>query len=1279
MTGADQPVIASFVAPGHLSGRTSVAANLAWMLASSGQDVLVVDWDFRGTSIHDYLRPFLVDEVTGTGIGAVLGGELAAALSRAADLGSLATGPLDVGPVLRRYVPAAGRPGTRLDVLEHRLTPARDAYTTEAVIAFTELRARLLASQYDYVLVDGPPSGTGPAALLEGRLADRVVLCFPSRAADAGAAARLAVEIVSESPAQARIIAVPTFLDHTDPGHASEQTADLRRILLRALDKAPVPAGDTLRQVVPIPFHTMLDVLVPLVFDRDEQREPLLIAYEQLLKAITDDRVPALPAHTRSLTGRYRDLIRSRSGASSPESRRVDLVYCAADRPWVDWIADQLTGAGAQVGTLCLDLEPGPPPSGAVIVAGSGLTLERAGLDGGQGPDLLVLRVAPDAEEVAGTHGVVLYDCAPAQARWRLLAALAMSGEPLPGEPARLPSTGPGPVAGFNVPACDRATAHRAREFEALRDALRAAEHGSRALITGGSGTGKTHLAKEYAHRYAHEYRVAWFVPARTRQTARRSLVELAGRIGAVAGDEEDLPAAALHRAADDYRPYLIIYDDVTDVGALAGLVPDDGSGHVIYTRTPETPDESPDPRTGTLVRLPSLDRDEARRTLRGQLRDVAEEHLDTLLDAVGTDPLTIRLTAGCLRAASRVLRAGDAMHAGEASAVVVQQFLRALPQRSADRLADVARCLLELLTTYPDGHAVAALALMCANLSPDGVALRLVRSSAFLSGLVTATGRDDMSTARDDMATGRDDEDTLPLANDAAEIEVLLANAAAFELFGVDWGGRRELRMHRMIQKALREVTDPARMRSIRWTTMLALSAYAPNDAEYLAGDGAAALEILAPHVEPVGALGERQLTAVRRWVVVHVGSIARTGTVEERQEALGLVDRVRDAWGERAADPLGVRLAMHHADLLRSLGRNTEALRIDMAMRDLPQSSPAGGQLRAALNRRGTPGDLRGVGAFGRALTEDKRIYRALRTMLGPDHPQTLQARHNLAVSNYLDGRQVDAARREEETYHARLRLDENDILTWWCAIDLAIFRRELGELTDSRLLLTLAADRLRGIVGVDDHPQIYRAMAARAVTERRSGDPHSARTYSSKASVGYRKTLGDQSLVTQGAQLSMAIDYSLTGDMTYALEVAGGNLAEFRRQLEPGHPFIAICLTNVAGIQRRAGKAAEAVRSAEEAVTIFTRLSRSHPWTVAARTNQANALAAAGETDEAVTVHADAVQTAGRFLPIRHPYLAVLAGNAGFVRGPAAGSAAPDSAGNGPVDIDIEVPST
>src|SRR5262252_211616 len=43
------------------SGRTMALANVAWILASNGYDVLLIDWDLEAPGLHRYLRPFLVD------------------------------------------------------------------------------------------------------------------------------------------------------------------------------------------------------------------------------------------------------------------------------------------------------------------------------------------------------------------------------------------------------------------------------------------------------------------------------------------------------------------------------------------------------------------------------------------------------------------------------------------------------------------------------------------------------------------------------------------------------------------------------------------------------------------------------------------------------------------------------------------------------------------------------------------------------------------------------------------------------------------------------------------------------------------------------------------------------------------------------------------------------------------------------------------------------------------------------------------------------------------
>ena len=43
------------------TGRSMALANVAWILASGGKRVLVVDWDLEAPGLHHYFRPFLPD------------------------------------------------------------------------------------------------------------------------------------------------------------------------------------------------------------------------------------------------------------------------------------------------------------------------------------------------------------------------------------------------------------------------------------------------------------------------------------------------------------------------------------------------------------------------------------------------------------------------------------------------------------------------------------------------------------------------------------------------------------------------------------------------------------------------------------------------------------------------------------------------------------------------------------------------------------------------------------------------------------------------------------------------------------------------------------------------------------------------------------------------------------------------------------------------------------------------------------------------------------------
>ena len=44
------------------SGRSMALANVAWVLASNGERVLVIDWDLEAPGLHRYFAPFLTDK-----------------------------------------------------------------------------------------------------------------------------------------------------------------------------------------------------------------------------------------------------------------------------------------------------------------------------------------------------------------------------------------------------------------------------------------------------------------------------------------------------------------------------------------------------------------------------------------------------------------------------------------------------------------------------------------------------------------------------------------------------------------------------------------------------------------------------------------------------------------------------------------------------------------------------------------------------------------------------------------------------------------------------------------------------------------------------------------------------------------------------------------------------------------------------------------------------------------------------------------------------------------
>jgi len=62
MTNLSKDQIITFYSYKGGPGRSMTLANVAWILASNGKQVLVVDWDLEAPGIHRYFAPFLDDK-----------------------------------------------------------------------------------------------------------------------------------------------------------------------------------------------------------------------------------------------------------------------------------------------------------------------------------------------------------------------------------------------------------------------------------------------------------------------------------------------------------------------------------------------------------------------------------------------------------------------------------------------------------------------------------------------------------------------------------------------------------------------------------------------------------------------------------------------------------------------------------------------------------------------------------------------------------------------------------------------------------------------------------------------------------------------------------------------------------------------------------------------------------------------------------------------------------------------------------------------------------------
>jgi MinD-like ATPase involved in chromosome partitioning or flagellar assembly len=307
------------------TGRSMALANTAWILASRGKRVLMIDWDLEAPGLHRYFHPFIKDKnLTSTEglIDFVMRFEDGAVRPAPGTDGGTANQDASAWYLplakLDRYVLPLACPFPGEGALDLMPAGKQDQSYSARVNSFNwpgfydrlgggvflEAVKREMKQHYDYVLIDSRTGVSDTAGICTVQMPDIVVVCFTFNIQSIEGVAAVAGSIRSQrsragSAAQGgglRIFPVPMRVERTGDKDRLERAREFAQSALSGfLDHVGDTQGRYWGQVdVPYdPFYAFQEILAT-VADLPGVRDSVLTSFEQLTSFLTDGEISEL-------------------------------------------------------------------------------------------------------------------------------------------------------------------------------------------------------------------------------------------------------------------------------------------------------------------------------------------------------------------------------------------------------------------------------------------------------------------------------------------------------------------------------------------------------------------------------------------------------------------------------------------------------------------------------------------------------------------------------------------------------------------------------------------------------------------------------------------------------------------------------------------------------------------------------------------------------------------------------------------------------------------------